>query len=158
MAPIDSAASVSFATLSSCEQKQMTTLVVRFNNCHSIVLYSIILGYLNEQSEWAQYDATELMSNISPQARDAFDDILIDVGTADSFLTGGQLLPEVRGLYLLLVVFLGLLCSNVWNCSVSVIARENSLCSEKRPLCSPTYPSTPHMADCLANLNRDNSA
>jgi hypothetical protein len=25
-----------------------------------------------------------------------FDDILIDVGTADKFLDGGQLLPEVR--------------------------------------------------------------
>jgi S-formylglutathione hydrolase FrmB len=53
-------------------------------------------GYLSDRSEWAQYDATELMSNISPEAKNAFDDILIDVGTADNFLSGGQLLPEVR--------------------------------------------------------------
>jgi hypothetical protein len=36
------------------------------------------------------------MSNITPEATSAFDDILIDVGTADNFLNGGQLLPEVR--------------------------------------------------------------
>jgi S-formylglutathione hydrolase FrmB len=53
-------------------------------------------GYLSDRSEWTQYDATELMSNITPEAKNAFDDILIDVGTADNFLSGGQLLPEVR--------------------------------------------------------------
>jgi hypothetical protein len=52
-------------------------------------------GYLSDRSEWAQYDAAELMSNITPEAKSAFDDILIDVGTADNFLSGGQLLPEV---------------------------------------------------------------
>jgi hypothetical protein len=38
-----------------------------------------------------------------------FDDILIDVGTADKFLDGGQLLPEVRTRFstLLARVFLG---------------------------------------------------
>jgi hypothetical protein len=56
-------------------------------------------GYLSDRSEWARYDATELMSNITPEAKNAFDDILIDVGTADNFLSGDQLLPEVRTLY-----------------------------------------------------------
>jgi len=37
---------------------------------------------------WAQYDSTHLISTSS------FDDILIDVGTADTFLKQGQLLPE----------------------------------------------------------------
>jgi S-formylglutathione hydrolase FrmB len=50
---------------------------------------------LSDRSEWAQYDATELMSGLTEEARGAFDEILVDVGTADSFLTGGQLLPEV---------------------------------------------------------------
>ena len=48
-------------------------------------------GYLSDKSEWANYDATELVAARGSQ----FDDILIDVGTADSFLTGGQLLPVV---------------------------------------------------------------
>jgi hypothetical protein len=52
-------------------------------------------GYLSDRSEWSQYDATELLGNLGELARGAFDDILVDVGTADSFLTGGQLLPEV---------------------------------------------------------------
>lgn len=52
-------------------------------------------GYLNDKSEWAQYDATELVRQMANQRRSGgFDDMLIDVGTADSFLTGGQLLPE----------------------------------------------------------------
>lgn len=49
-------------------------------------------GYLADKSEWANNDATELVAARGAQ----FDDILIDVGTADSFLSGGQLLPEVR--------------------------------------------------------------
>lgn len=47
-------------------------------------------GYLGtDRSQWSAYDAAELM-----QAA-AFDDILVDVGSADSFLLSGQLLPEV---------------------------------------------------------------
>jgi len=49
-------------------------------------------GYLAERSEWSDYDATELVGALKAPA---FDDVLIDVGTADNFLTGGQLLPEV---------------------------------------------------------------
>mmetsp|Transcript_29021 Transcript_29021/g.57917 ORF Transcript_29021/g.57917 Transcript_29021/m.57917 type:complete len:284 (+) Transcript_29021:34-885(+) len=50
-------------------------------------------GYLMSREEWSEYDATELMASRT-DANKAYDDILIDVGTADSFLTGGQLLPE----------------------------------------------------------------
>lgn len=52
-------------------------------------------GYLGgeDQTAWRQYDATELM--LSSSNVRAYDDILIDVGTADNFLKGGQLLPEV---------------------------------------------------------------
>ena len=41
---------------------------------------------------WSQYDATELVGRVSAEHK--FDDILIDVGTADGFLKNGQLLPE----------------------------------------------------------------
>lgn len=49
-------------------------------------------GYLgSDQSNWQEYDACALLSRGRiPQ----FDDILIDVGTADGFLTKGQLQPE----------------------------------------------------------------
>ena len=49
-------------------------------------------GYLGEESQkWAAYDATELVKSgaRSPET------ILIDQGEADSFLSQGQLLPEV---------------------------------------------------------------
>eukprot|EP01034_Spumella_vulgaris_P031487 gene31487-38889_t len=49
-------------------------------------------GYLGEdRTQWSAYDATELLLAAEITR---FDDILIDVGTADSFLKGGQLLPE----------------------------------------------------------------
>ncbi len=47
-----------------------------------------------DRSGWKQYDATELLLNSGGPS--AFDDILVDVGTADPFLKAGQLLPEVR--------------------------------------------------------------
>ena len=50
-------------------------------------------GYLGtDKSSWGNYDATELMKIIG---KPLFQDILIDVGTSDSFLSAGQLLPEV---------------------------------------------------------------
>ena len=50
-------------------------------------------GYLGEdQSQWGAYDATQLLQAAEISR---FDDILIDVGTADSFLKSGQLMPEV---------------------------------------------------------------
>jgi len=50
-------------------------------------------GYLGSENEQArkEYDATELLLS---RGGKAFDDILIDVGTADSFYINGQLLPE----------------------------------------------------------------
>ena len=54
-------------------------------------------GYMGEdRSSWPQYDATELLRS---SGASRFDDILIDVGTADSFLKSGQLLPEVWALF-----------------------------------------------------------
>lgn len=51
-------------------------------------------GYLGgDTSSWSNYDASEL---VRQSGQNSFDDILIDVGLADSFLTNGQLLPEVR--------------------------------------------------------------
>eukprot|EP01039_Chlorochromonas_danica_P000890 gene890-971_t len=48
-------------------------------------------GYLGEdRSLWAKYDATELIKIASGH----YPDILLDVGTADSFYLNGQLLPE----------------------------------------------------------------
>ena len=47
----------------------------------------------SDRSSWDQYDASVLLAT---QSASAYDDILIDVGTADNFLKGGQLLPEVR--------------------------------------------------------------
>lgn len=56
---------------------------------------TVVAGYLHTREEWCAYDATELIaSGVCPNS--AYDEILIDVGTADSFLTGGQLLPEVN--------------------------------------------------------------
>ena len=49
-----------------------------------------------DRSSWPQYDATELLRS---SGASRFDDILIDVGTADSFLKSGQLLPEVWALF-----------------------------------------------------------
>ena len=52
-----------------------------------------LVGYLGANKEsWKAYDATELIKKHGPTP---YYDILIDVGTADSFLTGGQLLPQV---------------------------------------------------------------
>ncbi len=49
-------------------------------------------GYLGEdKTKWAAYDATELISSEHQSAAP----ILIDQGEADSFLSQGQLLPEV---------------------------------------------------------------
>lgn len=60
------------------------------------------VGYLGseDQAAWRIYDATELMisSSGNGSAGRAYDDMLIDVGTADSFLKAGQLLPEVAAL------------------------------------------------------------
>jgi S-formylglutathione hydrolase len=44
-----------------------------------------------DQREWEQYDATELIK----LGKSRFDSILIDIGTSDSFLSAGQLLPEM---------------------------------------------------------------
>lgn len=51
-------------------------------------------GYLGSENQeaWKEYDATELL--LSHGKTTTYDDILIDVGTADSFYIGGQLLPE----------------------------------------------------------------
>lgn len=43
------------------------------------------------EDAWKAYDATELVLS---GAAAKYDDILIDVGTADNFFTDGQLLPE----------------------------------------------------------------
>ncbi|RYH03672.1 hypothetical protein EON65_47260 [archaeon] len=49
-------------------------------------------GYLGTETTeaWAQYDATLLITQRGRQ----FDNILLDVGTADSFYAQGQLRPE----------------------------------------------------------------
>jgi S-formylglutathione hydrolase len=47
-------------------------------------------GYLASKSEWASYDATELVKNYTGPPLD----ILIDVGTGDNFYKQKQLLPE----------------------------------------------------------------
>lgn len=49
-------------------------------------------GYLGSVDAGKEYDATELVLASGPFA--SYDDILIDQGTADSFLPAGQLLPE----------------------------------------------------------------
>lgn len=56
-------------------------------------------NYLSNTTEWKQYDATELLLSTSTTASltnhpSLFRDILIDVGTVDSFYIGKQLLPE----------------------------------------------------------------
>lgn len=50
-------------------------------------------GYLGESSKslWEEYDSCSL---ITKQGKSKYDDILIDVGTADSFLINGQLLCD----------------------------------------------------------------
>lgn len=45
----------------------------------------------DNKEQWSQYDATALLQRLG---RTSFDDILIDVGLADSFYVQGQLLPE----------------------------------------------------------------
>jgi S-formylglutathione hydrolase FrmB len=58
-------------------------------------LLNFILGYLGEEnkSEWLKYDATELLLHTST-VQLPYDDILIDVGTSDTFYINKQLLPE----------------------------------------------------------------
>jgi len=49
-------------------------------------------GYLgDDDATWDTYDATELIKSVSSKA---YDDILIDVGDCDNFLTG-RLLPSL---------------------------------------------------------------
>lgn len=64
---------------------------------HSYPYYTLYyIGYLHDTTEWAQYDATELVQSMGAGAQQALTgNVLIDVGTADSFLINGQLLPEV---------------------------------------------------------------
>jgi hypothetical protein len=55
-------------------------------------------GYLgSDRTKWTEYDSTLLVQSHS--SHEKFDDILIDVGTADSFYLSGQLLPEVFSCY-----------------------------------------------------------
>ncbi len=63
--------------------------------CIAIILIVILqIGYLGEdRTQWKAFDATELLRQ---NGKSAFEDILIDVGTADGFLKNGQLLPQVR--------------------------------------------------------------
>ena len=69
--------------------------------------FCAIPGYLGsspeEQEEWNSYDACVIVGTASPGK---FDEILIDVGTADTFLKSGQLLPEVRALFVLLLILI----------------------------------------------------
>jgi S-formylglutathione hydrolase len=52
-------------------------------------------GYLGEdKSSWKQYDATELVSKLSPETAKSLNEILIDQGAEDTFLKQKQLLPE----------------------------------------------------------------
>ena len=52
-------------------------------------------GYLGEEdkSVWAKHDPTDLIQTLSSESI-PYDDILIDVGTSDNFLS--QLRPEVN--------------------------------------------------------------
>lgn len=59
-----------------------------------ILFYAAYLG--SDESAWAQYDATCLVSTATAGR---YDDILIDVGTADSFYTSGSLMPEVSSIF-----------------------------------------------------------
>jgi len=57
-------------------------------------LTKLFVGFLGEEnkSEWAKSDPTEIIATL--KAEDIpFDDILIDVGTSDTFMD--QLLPQV---------------------------------------------------------------
>ncbi|XP_063714252.1 S-formylglutathione hydrolase-like [Symsagittifera roscoffensis] len=47
-----------------------------------------------DKSTWGQYDACELIKTMSDEKQKLLNPILIDQGSADNFLTGGQLLPE----------------------------------------------------------------
>jgi len=50
-------------------------------------------GYLGaEKASWAEYDSTALIK--SGRGKGHYADILIDMGSADNFLTDGQLLPQ----------------------------------------------------------------
>ena len=71
----------------------------------STLLFSSIPGYLGnspeEQEKWNLYDASVIVGTAAPGR---FDEILIDVGTADTFLKSGQLLPEVSGVFVSSVI------------------------------------------------------
>lgn len=68
------------------------TTIQRLRGIAYLYVRAHYTGYLSDRSEWAAYDATEL---IAASTGTAYDDLLIDVGTADSFYINGQLLPEV---------------------------------------------------------------
>jgi hypothetical protein len=71
-------------------------------------------GYLNSREEWDAYDATALLRTGTGVA--AYDDILVDVGTSDSFLQNGQLRPEVRYCFVRLILLLVLFCCRCFSC------------------------------------------
>jgi len=59
-----------------------------------IYVYILTATQGSDKAKWNDYDATELVKASS--AASLTNPILIDIGDADSFLTAGQLLPEVH--------------------------------------------------------------
>ena len=69
-------------------------------------------GYLGtDESAWQAYDASVL---IRKAGQPLFDDVLVDVGTADNFLTAGQLLPEVVGGWTCIQFCIDVCCDLCW--------------------------------------------
>lgn len=79
---------------------------------HNITLTTIHFNstdYIGtDEAQWHQYDATSLMRQKAPTEKPSFDNILIDVGTADNFYTGGQLLCEVNVLLTVLSKYISI--------------------------------------------------
>ena len=72
---------------------------IYFRNSLRLNLYkfNIAKGYLgNNTTSWEEYDSCSLMKKYSSNGdkKIIYDDILVDVGTADTFYINGQLLPE----------------------------------------------------------------
>lgn len=71
--------------------------IFSYSTANCIYILVFITAYLGaDESKWAQYDATSLVATATAGR---YDDILIDVGTNDSFYNSGALLPEVSRIF-----------------------------------------------------------
>ncbi|XP_063714251.1 S-formylglutathione hydrolase-like isoform X2 [Symsagittifera roscoffensis] len=75
--------------------KSCSVLAPILNPINSPLCQKPFTSYLgSDKSTWGQYDCSEILKNISEESFKLLRPILIDMGTMDKYLIGGELLPE----------------------------------------------------------------